>query len=134
MLFPHTITVFNRSQQDDEEIITRTVVRGVLMINDENTARNKLGLVDADTVQIYVPFKAFSTSDYVDPFKYAELNKKQLNRYYTFSKGDYVAFGDVSLGSLTPNEFKNKYGNLYEITGVSDYKYGRLKHKYVSAR
>lgn len=135
MMFPHKVSVFNIKNTDDEEIITKTLLIGVLFVKNENTSRGNLGLSEDDTVGIYIPKKVDSNgSKYINPFEYELLPKEDLSKFYTFNKGDYVAFGDISIVGVSVNDFKNRYGNLYEITKVSDYNYGGLKHFEIGAR
>ena len=130
MMFPHKITVFNIfTNKDGEDVVTPVVIKGVFFLKDENTERNKLGLVDADIVSVCVPSSAKTDgAKYSDPYIYDKLDEEFLKDFYTFKKGDFIAFGEVSLEGRSFNEFKNEFGNIYEITGVSDYNYGGLKH------
>lgn len=134
MLYAHTITVFNRLSEDDDASYAKSVVTPVLFVLDENTARNKLGLVNADTVTVYIPQSCTEASGkaLVDSFTYDQLADK--SGYFTFKKGDYVSLGGVSLDGLSINEFKNTYGNIYEITGLADYRFGGLPNLVLSAK
>lgn len=134
MKFPHTVSIFNKYTTDEGDIITKTLLNGVLFIKDENTNRLRLGLVAADSVSVYIPKNIKTEKHYIDYFAYVKLSEDELDEYYTFNNGDFVSFGDVDFGDLSINDFKNEYGNLYEITGVSDYDYGSLKHFVIVAR
>lgn len=135
MKFPHKFTVFNVTEQDGEESIQRTVVSGVLFVRDLSTGRNKLGLTDDDVVNVYIPrsAKADNGKQYVPAWEFDRLGDG-VSSAYTLRKGDHVGYGDISLGDMSVNEFKNRYGNLYEIASVSDYNYGRLQHIRVIAK
>ncbi len=135
MLFPHTITVFNRiSEDDDTETYAKALVSNVLFVKDENTARNKLGLANADTVTVYVPQDCREASGkmLVDAAMYEQLQDKSSS--YCYRKGDYICFGDVSLDNLSINELKNITENVFEITGLADYRFGGLPNLVVSAK
>lgn len=132
--FPHKVSIFNRQQSDEDEVYVKALVKGVLMIIDETSTLNKTGLVAQNPVQLYIPRKAVSLSKYVKEFDYNQIAPDEIDKYYTLRKGDFIAFGDVELNGVSANEFRNQNGNLYEITGVTDYNYGRLEHIVVVAR
>ena len=89
MMFPHKVSIFNIKNTDDDEIITKTLLKGVLFVKNENTSRGNLGLSEDDTVGIYIPKKVDSNgSKYVDPFEYELLPKEDLSKFYTFNKGE----------------------------------------------
>lgn len=135
MMFPHKMTVFNRIQDEENgERVQRTVLKNVLFMTQNGTGRNSYGLNDADTVTVYIPRSVNADgSKFIDPFEFEKLGDSEASGYYTFKKGDYIAFGDVVLTG-TPDEFKNETGNLYEVTAFKNYNYGRLQHIKVVAQ
>lgn len=135
MVFPHTITVFNRTSEEyDDEVYEKALVDNVLFIQDENTARNKLGLTNADTVTVYIPRGSSESSgkQLVSPATYENLVDKSSS--YCYRKGDFVCLGDISLDGVSINELKNTTGNVFEITGIADYRFGGLPNLVLSAR
>ena len=134
MLFPHKVTIFNFRERDDEVEYNSSVIEGVLFVKDENTARNKLGLANSDTITIYIPKKSKCDKTFIDGFEYEKLSDADINSYYTLRKNDFVSFGEVSLESKDINDLKNDTGNIYVITGIIDYMFGGLPNIVVSAR
>lgn len=134
MMFPHKVTVFNILNTEDGDVITKAVIDTALFVKREGTSRNKLGLADADAVVVTIPRARVIESGYLNPFEFDQLTEETAQGKFTFKKGDYIAFGDVDLGGLDVDEFKNRYGNLYDITGVSDFNYGRLAHFRITAK
>lgn len=134
MLFVHTITIFNLISEDDEPIYQKSTIGKVLFVKDENTARNKLGVVDADSITVYIPKSAQEASGkaLVDAADFERALDK--SRLYTYRKGDFVCFGDVSLDGLSINELKNLTDNVFEITGLSDFRFGGLPNLVLSAK
>lgn len=134
MLFVHTMTIFNLISEDDEPVYQKSTVSKVLWVKDENTARNKLGVVDADAITVYIPKSATEEHERLlvsgAEFERA-LDKSNL---YAYRKGDFVCFGDVSLGGLSINELKNLTDNVFEITGLSDFSFGGLPNFVLSAK
>lgn len=135
MVFPHTITVFNRTSEEyDDEVYEKALVDNVLFIKDENTARNKLGLTNADTITIYIPRGSSEVTgkQLVSAADYESLIDKSSS--YCYRKGDFVCLGDVSLDGVSINELKNTTENVFEITGLSDYRFGGLPNLVLSAK
>ena len=132
-MYPHIISIFN--QYDDENGDThfnKVVISDVLFIRGDNTGRNKLDLTNADIITVYVNMNAVRDVEYIDGALYQSAGDK--DRLFAFNKGDYIAFGDVGESDMNINEFKNNTGNIYEVTGVTDYRVGSLKSLIVSAK
>lgn len=135
MMYPHTISVFNQFTNDDgEQHFYKTVVKDVLFIRDDSTARNKLGLTNADTITCYVSMNSNRESEYVDSSVYRVSCENGESGFFTFAKGDYIAFGDVGETDMNINKFKNETENIFEVTGIIDYRFGSLKSLVVSAK
>lgn len=133
-LFPDTITVFNMFSTETKKLWLPTVVKCASFELDENTIRNRVGLANADTVNCYVNKPARSDNVYVSPYDYALMELEVAKKHFTFRKGDMIAKGVVDIGEMSINEFKNRYGNLYVITGVSDFDFGRVSHYLICAK
>ena len=136
MDFPHTLTVFNQVGDEDEPTYIKSTIQYVLFVKDENTARNKLGIANADTITVYVPANVNEVNGkwYLESADYTKLSDTDKEGKYTFRKGDFISLGDTSLDELSINEYKNLNENIYEITGLSDYRFGGLPNLVLSAR
>lgn len=134
-MYPHTISVFNQFVNDDGEIhFYKSVIKDVLFLRDDNTGRNKLGLNNADTITCYVNMNATRDIEYLESSTYRISCDNGGNGFFTFAKGDYIAFGDVGETDMDINRFKNETENIFEVTGIIDYRFGGLKNLVVSAK
>lgn len=125
MGYPHTITIFNKYVSDDDSIsYFKTKISGVLFVLDEVSSVKSTGDIGNDRVTIYIPSTSVCSKKYVDSFDFRNNPSINKNLSYTVGKGDFIGFGDLSLDGLSINEYKNSRGNLFEITGISDYNIG----------
>lgn len=134
-MFPHVFTIFNLVDEDSNEY-EKSTIRKSLFVNREATNRNKTGLVNADAISVYIslPVKEYSGKKQVTPQEFDSLSQEDKKSKFCYRKGDFISFGDITLDNLSVNEYKNKYGNIYEITGVSEFNYGGLPVVVLSAK
>lgn len=127
MKFPHTVTLFNKYKNNGKTLYNKTVIKDVLFVTQTATGTLVAGKnIPANTTTVYIPKIAdFGNKKFVLPQEY-EVNP--VSNTFTFGEGDYIALGDVDLGSMTPSEFKQRYGRLFEIDGYTDYDFGNLKN------
>lgn len=128
---PHSISVFNRYDENGEEILVRKELHGVLFESIDAASRGRLGLSPADTATVYIPRRVYS-DEYVDEYTWLHGDAEFKAAHLTFRKGDYVAKGIVSLEGVDINDYKNDNGNLYEITEVTHRDYGGLQHIFLT--
>lgn len=134
-MYPHIISVFNQFIDDEgEQHFYKSVIRDVLFLRDDNTARNKLGLTNADTITCYVNMNSDREVSYIDSSIYRVSCENGEDGFFTFAKGDYIAYGDVGETDMDINKFKNETENIFEVTGIIDYRIGSLKSLVVSAK
>lgn len=136
MKFPHTITIFNKSENSGAVYYRKTVVKDVLFVLDENTSRNHFGLSNADRVSVYIPKASVDkvAKTYVNGSVYEGLSSEVQASSFAFRKGDYVCLGDVSTDGANINTLKNTDGNIYEITGLASYMFGGLPNFVLGAK
>lgn len=134
-MFPHTITIFNKYEDNNRVKYSKAVLAGVQFVLDEVSSRKNTGDSADDKVTCYIPSYVKSDKTFVDSFAFENDDSIDKNTTYTLSKGDLIGFGDISLDGLSINEYKNSRGSLYEITGITDYNLGSsLDHKIVVAK
>lgn len=134
-IFPHTITIFNKYEDDNRVKYSKAVLTGVQFVLDGVNSRKNTGNSADDKVTCYIPSSVKSDKTFIDSFAFKNNESIDKNISYTLSNGDLIGFGDVSLDGLSINEYKNSMGNLYEITGITDYNFGSsLDHKIVVAK
>lgn len=134
-MFPHTITIFNKYEDDNRVKYSKAILTGVQFVLDEVSSRKNTGDSADDKVTCYIPSSVKSNKTFVDSFAFENDESVDKSITYTLSKGDLIGFGDVSLDGLSVNEYKNSRGSLYEITGITNYNFGSLlDHKIVVAK
>lgn len=137
MRFPHVLTVFNKGTSDGTPYYRKTIVSPCLFIQDENTARNRYGLVNADTIRVFVPITAVKSNEktLVNPIEYSGSSEEEQEDTFCFAKGDFIALGDVGEDGMSPNELKNSTGNLFSLTGIAKYDFaGAIAHYELAAK
>lgn len=134
-LFPHTVTIFNKYEVDNKVEYERCVITGVQFVLDAVNARKLTGDSRDDKVACYIPKTAKVDKTYIEPFTYKYSENIDRCSSYTIAKEDLIALGDVSLDDLSVNEYRNKFGGLYEITAVTSYDFGStLDHHLITAK
>ena len=134
-MFPHTITIFNKYEDNNRVKYSKAVLTGVQFVLDEVSSRKNTGDSSDDKVTCYIPSSVKSDKSFIDSFAFENDESIDRDTSYTLSKGDLIGFGDVSLDGLSINEYKNSRGSLYEITGITDYNFGSsLDHKVIVAK
>lgn len=134
MLFPHTVSIFNRGTNNSSDYYRKTVIENCLWVKDENTARNRYGLTNADSITVYVRAEVPFTKTLVEGIQYPNLPEDEQANCFAFRKGDFIAFGDVGEDGLDINQFKNKTGEIYQITGLATFNFGGIPSYTIAAK
>lgn len=148
-MFPHTVTLYNTEQVRNPEDITRpfmvnhiTILKGVLLDATKGVNVIESGLVDANSVELYIPYDVIAVDGafandietsprkkYVGPIEYWSAEDKaglwtlQANNNNFFIKGLAVEDENASRTLI-----EMKYDDVYTISSVDDLDYGGLKH------
>lgn len=134
-LFPHTVTILNKYEQDGKVLYSKATIVGVQFILDEVSQIRNTGSSKDCKVTCYIPNTAKCDKVFVDSFTFKNSEDIDRNTSYTISNGDFIGYGDISLDDLSINEYKNNVGNLYEISGISDFQFGsKLDNKVIVAK
>ncbi len=129
MKFPHTITLFNKVQNESGEVNYRvTVITGCL--NRIVFADNKYdhGTQNGNSTHLYIPLSADTQNkSYISPDKFARLSEEEQSAYYTFSaENDFYAVGEVyfeNYGKIKTADVKES-ANVYKITAAELLQFG----------
>jgi len=100
MKTPHDMTLYNKSISSGDEVYTRHEIRGVMWENNKAANVIKSGLLEANSVTVYVLFSRGS---------------------FAFKSGDILVKGivtDVINSSFTISSLKAKYADVVKITSV----------------
>lgn len=113
MITPHDMTVYNLYNDGGVQKYQRTQVQGVKWENRKAANVIKSGLLAADSVTVYVPFK----DGYLKPKAWTLAR----NGKWTLKDGDYLVKGlvaDEITGAFTITSLKNKYDDVVQIRSV----------------
>lgn len=124
-MFPHTITLYSYDMQqsedyNDKKVYNATVLKGVLFDATKASNVNKSGLVNADSVMVYIPFNVDSgAKTYLPPVEYSASAEKEKHWTLRTGKNDFFVKGET----IDP-------GESWDGT-PHDYEYMRSHHDYV---
>lgn len=136
-MFPHTVTIYTPGEEDiasGQTQMTITVLRGVLFDANKANNTNSSGLVNADAVNLYIPFDVDATDGvtgepvlYASPKTFAKsLDKTGL---WTLDKnGSYFAKGEVVVEDEPISYVNDNYDDVYRINSVDEKDFGSLQH------
>lgn len=123
MIFPHTITLFNRYNDDGRANYRATIITGCLHRVDYAYAKSGLGLQNSNAATLYVPLTADTGGkEYITPDEYSRLAEQDRSYYYTFSpESDFYV-----LGAFETRERDITTADVKELTGVHKIKTAEL--------
>lgn len=138
MYAPHTVTVFNISE--NQETLTPetciTILRGVLLDISQGSNIMKSGIADADAAVLYIPLGITAvnaltgqTQRYLPPKEYdAEQDKSGIwtigERGDSSSVGCFFVEGEIIDPKSTYGQINAKYDYCYRVTRVDVRNFG----------
>lgn len=131
MYTPHTVTIYNVSQDENFRTVNNiTVLRGVFLDATKGSNVTKSGLDNADAFNLYVPFAVNATDGVTGRRKtYLRPTEYRLapipNDYWTMEPGEECFFvkGHVVEPSLSFREMNAQY-DAHRITKVDTKDFG----------
>lgn len=122
----------------------RTHIKGVNWQTKNISKLSDKGMINASVANIYIPMTAdFSFKTYVPPKKYAKLNPKVADKYFTFQEGDKVVKGityfnvDAAKKGLTLKDLKQEHDEVMNIMAITTWDKNlshALAHYHLEAR
>lgn len=115
-MFPHTITLYSLDIEpsedfNDRKIYNATVLKGVLFDATKAANVNKSGLVNADSVMVYIPFAVDTgVKTYLPPVAYGESAEKVKHWTLRTGAGDFFVKGEI----IDPGESRDGTPHDYE--------------------
>lgn len=114
MLTNTALTLYQMSVISNQEVWTRTVIKAVHWENRKAANVIASGLLQADSVSVWVPLKGLQA---------------------TFKVGDVIVKGEVSYeitdASFTMADLEAAEDNVVRITSVDTYDYGSLARQHI---
>lgn len=147
MYTPHVITLFNTEEVDDRLVIYRTVLDGVFVDTAKSRNNGAYGVTGTDAATLYIPFdvkanngRCGSGKEHLSPKSYHNINDKH-NVWTIEDSGEtssvvcYICKGVVN-ENLSYKELKQKYDDVYAVTGVKTRDFGTadMQHWEVSLK
>lgn len=123
MKFPHTITLFNRFEEDGRANYRATIIKGCLHRLNYAYPKSELGLQNGNEAHLWMPLTADTGGkEYISPDKYSRLTEQERALHYTFSPdSDFYALGELE---LTERDITT--ADIKELTGVYKIKTAEL--------
>lgn len=134
MYAPHTVTIYNVTQEQDPETFKDTqkshitVIRGVMLQASKAANVRASGLEGADAVNLYIPFSAVAVDGvtgaekrYVGPQEFwRAADKSGLWTLSTDGNGGTTFFvkGEVVEPDKTEEQIEMLYDDVYKVTKV----------------
>ena len=125
MYTPHIITLVNCIEGDDYAMqYLPTVLRGVMLQASKKTNVSKSGLVDADSVTLFIPFSVDAGGKtFLKPKEYAATEDK--SGVWTLKAGGessaaecYFIKGEVNANGMSYAQALVAFDDVYRVTSV----------------
>lgn len=148
-MFPHTVTIYNVTQETDPETFKDvqksyiTIIRGVLLEASKAANVRTSGLESADAVNLYIPFSAPAVDGvtgaakrYVGAQEFWRADDKSgLWTLSTDGNGGTTFFvkGEVVEPDMTEQAIEMAYDDVYKVTKVDmkDFGSADMQHFFV---
>ncbi|MFV0517247.1 MAG: DUF6751 family protein [Aminipila sp.] len=127
LVFPHTVTIYNR---DKEEHYHRTVITGVLWDSSKGAVVRKTGVSSVDGLQLIIPMSA---QGYLKPSDWLELANKTV--HWTLQPRDVVVLGKIEYEVVKSIKELQQFDDMLTISNIDTKKFGsNLDHWEVSGK
>jgi hypothetical protein len=122
MRLPHTITVFNKVENN----YIPTVLKGVLYDAKKAHRESTNGNENSSSIQIIIPknVKVKDYKKYVSPMSFD--NESNKTTIWTVSQSDFIMKGELTeqLEIIKYSEIKESYENVVKVNSVRDVDFG----------
>lgn len=120
MMFPHTVTVYNKHKDGTAEKWQRTVLPGVLWDAIKGAVTRKTGVTTADSLRLIIPMA--SRRGYKAPKDWAALDDKSGS--WTLQAGDVVVLGALGYEVIKSTAELKTFDDALTITSVDTKGFG----------
>lgn len=133
MMFPHTVTIYNKYKEEATEKWKKTVIQGVFWNSSKGATIRKTGVSSADGVQLIIPFTADKNKSYVKPQEFARMSDK--SRHWTLQSKDVVIMGNINYEVVKSSSELAQFDDMIIISNVDTRDFGgNLAHWEVSGK
>lgn len=127
-MFPHTITILNKVEDDDGVVYLPTVLEGVLYVTKWGSSRSVTGREIKDDIKCTIPFKVSIQKPFIGKLVYDNLPVDEKVKYWTLSKDDIIVKDIVSEPQLSLKQIDMLYESKLLISYVDTNDFGSIQH------
>lgn len=122
MMFPHTVTLYNKYLGGNTERWQRIVLRGVYWDSSKGRTIRENGLSADNGLVLIIPFSVAVDGDYCKPKEFASLTDRTGK--WTLASGDMVVLGDIEYEVERSTKELQRFDDLLTISYVDTRDYG----------
>lgn len=127
-MFPHTVTVLNKVQNDDGVVYLPTILNGVLYVTSRSSSRTTTGSDNKDDIKCTIPFKVGVNKPFVNRLAYDKLSDDEKNKYWTLSKDDIIVKDTITDSQISLKAVNSSYNEKMVVSFVDTLDFGGLMH------
>ena len=127
-MFPHTVTVLNKVQDDDGVFYLPTILRGVLYVTSRSSSKSTTGSDNKDDIKCTIPFKVNVDKNFVNKLEYDKLTNDEKVNNWTLSKDDIIVKDIITESQISLKMINNTYNEKMVISFVDTLDFGGLRH------
>lgn len=128
MITNSDVTIYNRKYNEGTRLDewNRTVLKKVHVYVDHKVTVTEKGLKSADVYKIRVPEDVETPKKYIPSSEYMEKGGEGV--YWTISKGDVIAMGNLSTTIEKPSDLSILGVEFCTVSSFSDNRHGMMPH------
>ena len=127
-MFPHTVTVLNKVQNDDGVFYLPTILSGVLYVTSRSSSKSTTGSDNKDDIKCTIPFKVNVDKKFISRLAYDKLSDIEKTKYWTLSKDDIIVKDILTESQISLKMINNTYDEKMVISFVDTLDFGGLRH------
>ena len=127
-MFPHTVTVLNKVQNDDGVFYLPTVLSGVLYVTSRSSSKSKTGSDNKDDIKCTIPFKVNVDKQFISKLAYDKLSDSEKTHYWTLYKDDIIVKDIITESQISLKMINNTYNEKMVVSFVDTLDFGGLRH------
>lgn len=127
-MFPHTVTVLNKVQNDDGVVYLPTVLSGVLYVTSRSSSKSTTGSDNKDDIKCTIPFKVNVDKQFINKLAYDKLSDIEKTKYWTLSKDDIIVKDILTESQISLKMINNNYDEKMVVSFVDTLDFGGLRH------
>ena len=127
-MFPHTVTVLNKVEDNDGVRYLPTRLDGVLYVTTRSSSRSTTGSDNKDEIKCTIPFGVSVDKAFVNRLAYNKLTDEDKAKHWTLSKEDIIVKAVIEDPQLALKTINSLYEEKMVVSFVDTLDFGGLKH------